>query len=146
MTTPWTWASAMTTSRFDEAIRSRWQIGFIACLCIILAGCSKTLITSKSPNGSITVRVHETSFFPDCSVDVTARSGWFGYTTIAERSDCIVNFAHVAWSPDSRTAAIYVDDRLCSISAKVTISRPVPACRFPVLLTWCANRYFVNTI
>lgn len=83
-------------------------------LSVVLVGCSKTLITSHAPNRSATVRVNETCFFPDCSVDVTSQTHWWTEQRIASRRDCIVNFAHVAWSSDSRVAAVFVDNGDCS--------------------------------
>jgi hypothetical protein len=72
------------------------------------------LITSQSPDHAATIRVKEFCTFPDCLVTVTLQTGWFTERKIVERSDCFVYFAHVAWSPDSRTAAIFVDNIACS--------------------------------
>src|SRR5580698_6486120 len=77
-------------------------------------GCSKTLIKSLAPDRTATVRVKESCGFPDCVVNVTIQTGWWTEKRIANRTDCIVNFAHVTWSPDSRIAAIFVDNGYCS--------------------------------
>lgn len=83
-------------------------------LLILPVGCSKTLITSRAPNRSATVRVKEFCTFPDCVVSVTVQTGWWPEKTIDGRSRCMTTFAHVAWSPDSRLAAIFVDNSFCS--------------------------------
>jgi hypothetical protein len=90
------------------------SICLLSLLTLILAACSKTLITSRAPDQSATVRVKQICFFPDCLVNVTVQTGWWTERRIVERRDCIVNFAHVAWSPDSRVAAIFVDNGFCS--------------------------------
>jgi hypothetical protein len=81
---------------------------------LFCASCSKTLIASRAPNHASTVRIKQLCFLPDCVVEVTLQKGLFDERIIAVRSDCIVNFAHIAWSPDSRLAAIFVDNSLCS--------------------------------
>lgn len=86
----------------------------LALLVLLQAGCSKTLITSRAPDGSATIRVKERCLFPDCVVKVSVQTGWWTEKTIDERLDCIVNFAHVTWSPDSRIAAILVDNGACT--------------------------------
>lgn len=82
-----------------------------ACL---LAGCTKTVITSESPDRSATVRVKEFCGISDCVVTVTVQKGWSTEKSIISRRDCIVNFAHVGWSPDASAAGIFVDNGYCS--------------------------------
>jgi hypothetical protein len=91
-----------------------WRVVLLFLFALLQAGCSKTLITSRAPNQSAIIRVKEFCGFPDCVVNVTAQTGWWTEKTIAIRRDCIVNFAHVAWSPDSHVAAIFVDNGFCS--------------------------------
>ena len=86
----------------------------LSLILLLQLGCSKTLITSRAPDHSAIIRVKEMCIFPDCLVSVTAQPGWWTEETIAHRSDCIVNFAHVAWTSDSRVAAIFVDNGYCS--------------------------------
>ena len=94
---------------------TRWaRLVLGACPIVASVGCTKTLISSKAPNGSAVVQVKEFCSFPDCIVNVTVQTGWWKTTTIAQRSDCILEFAHVAWSSDSRIAGIYVDNSACS--------------------------------
>lgn len=59
------------------------------------------------------MRVKEFCGFPDCVVGASVQTGWWSETTIETRYDYIVRFAHVAWSPDSRVAVIFVDDGFC---------------------------------
>lgn len=99
-------------SKHSTILRGRLGLALVAGL--TFWGCSKTLITSRAPDGSATVRVLEFCTLADCAVDVTLQLGWRGEHSIVKRSDCIVNFAHVAWSSDSRIAAIYVDNGFCS--------------------------------
>jgi hypothetical protein len=110
-------------------IKRRWlrlSIQFIPSVSLIVSflllmllgllqlGCSKTLITSRAPNHSATVRVREFCTFPDCVVEVTVQTGWWAEKSLVNKSDCIVNFAHVAWTQDSRVAAIFVDNGSCA--------------------------------
>ena len=60
------------------------------------------------------MRVKELCTFPDCMVDVTLQTGWWQESALFRRNDCVVNFAHIAWSQDSRYAAIFVDNGFCS--------------------------------
>ena len=81
---------------------------------LVQMGCSsRTLITSRSPDKSATVRVKQFCVFPDCNVDVTIQTGCLTEKRIVSRRVCIINFAHVTWSPDSRVAAIFVDSSYC---------------------------------
>lgn len=77
-------------------------------------GCTKTLVVSQAPNRSATARIKEFCTLPDCVVEVTLQTGWLTEKTIVQRSDCVVSFAHVAWSADSRFAAFFVDNLFCS--------------------------------
>lgn len=86
----------------------------LAPLLILEVGCAKTLITSRAPDRSATVRVTQFCGPPDCRVDIYVQRGWWDEKIVDTRYDCIVNFAHVAWSADSRVAAIFVDNGFCS--------------------------------
>src|SRR4051812_6585771 len=83
-----------------ESITSVLMVGSGALLLLLAClqvGCSKTLITSRAPNRSSTVRVEEYCTLPDCLVAVTVQQGWWPEKPIASRGDCMINFAHVAW-------------------------------------------------
>ena len=103
-----------TMSRMTRALAVRFKIALTCCIGIVCSACSKTLITSRAPNQSATVRVKEWYGFPDCVVTVTVQKGWWTEKEIANHGDCIINFAHVAWTPDSRFAAIFVANSYCS--------------------------------
>jgi hypothetical protein len=92
----------------------RNRIALVFYLCISCGGCTRTLITAPAPNGSATVHVKELCGIADCLIDVTVQKHWWQEEkTVISQTDCVINFAHVAWSPDSRVAAIFVDTGYC---------------------------------
>lgn len=106
----------MNTNRFDglwtrKAAAVRLAVSVYAML--ISEGCSKTLVSSRSPDGSSKIQINELCPGADCRVDVIASKGWLRGKTVAWRSDCFIYFAQVAWSPDSRLAGIYVGNAWC---------------------------------
>lgn len=89
--------------------------GAVLLVLALSSGCiSHTVMTVPSPDGSAKAWIHESCGIPDCEVTVYLKSGWLGFAkTIARRSDCHINFAHIAWSADSRTVAVYSDHGWC---------------------------------
>ena len=105
---PLKWAEALSFGLFATSAVCLFSLG------VLNAACSTTLIASRDPGGFGTVQIEEFCTFPDCVVDVAVHEPWRLEKVIAIRRDCIVNFAHVAWSPDSRFAAVYVGNSFCS--------------------------------
>jgi hypothetical protein len=96
-------------------------------LWVFFSAWNKTVISSRSPDGWAVIEIHEACGPPDCMIDATFKRdlgilgyvdptgvyrtlAWLRRDTILTRSDWLINFAHVAWSPDSHFAGIYVDN------------------------------------
>ena len=95
---------------------------------LLCAGCFKSRVHSQSPDGKSAINIRESCGYPDCSVDVLVISGGKS-KVLAWRSDCSIQFAHVAWTPDSRIAGVYVNNAYCKNVQEgynVTMQRVVP--------------------
>lgn len=69
-----------------------------------------TVYLSSASGGDPTVKVQTSKCFVDCEVRVVARSV-HGSFELDRDTDCIVTFAHAAWS--GRTAAVYITTAFC---------------------------------
>jgi hypothetical protein len=87
-------------------------VKMIVVLCLIFLGLPalvwEVALHSLSPGRTRAALVWQSCMGPDCSVRVEVKGGGWPIE-IAHRSDAWLAFAHVAWSPDSSRAAIYVN-------------------------------------
>ncbi|BDC48421.1 hypothetical protein F183_A07370 [Bryobacterales bacterium F-183] len=117
------------------------MIVIVAMLALLATGCvSRTVMTVPSPDGSAKAWVHESCGIPDCEVTVYLKSGWVGFAKVlAERSDCHINFAHIAWSPDSSKLGVYSNLGWCRDIHEGYDLNKVRRFRSAKSRTWCAD-------
>lgn len=70
----------------------------------------QTVYSSTAPAGDASVHVQETGCGADCVVQVVVKQGWRS-VQVANRTDCVINFAHAAWS--GAKVAVFVDNHYC---------------------------------
>lgn len=91
---------------------------------LVLSGCSgiltwKQVYSSVSPDGKSTLHVDVRSCFADCTIQAVVDHGWTSHQ-IVWKSDCIVTFAHAAWSANQ--VGVFVDGFYCGV-AKAAFDR-----------------------
>jgi hypothetical protein len=93
-----------------------WAIRWAAALLLVmLTGCAgiltwKTVYSSASPDRKASLRVEERACFADCALQIAVNRGWSS-ARIAQKTDCVVFFAHAAWS--GSVVAVFVDGVYC---------------------------------
>lgn len=87
----------------------------LAFMFFILCSCGgiltwKSVYSSIGPDGKSELGVEIKGCLADCAVQVVVKRGWFS-ERIAAGNDCIVTFAHAAWS--GTKVAVFIDGLFC---------------------------------
>lgn len=94
-----------------RAIRAGVSVVLLGTLCGCFLFFFTTVYSSRSPDGKAEVRVEERCGIADCSVRVVLSRDWPADEVIAWGNDCVITFAHAAWS--GTQVAVYIDGSTC---------------------------------
>jgi hypothetical protein len=80
----------------------------------------RVVLKSLSPDLSAFVAVREKCGPPDCSIRISLVRNTLALDEVQllALDDCVLKFAHIAWSPDSRYVAFFVRTTYCGTTIK----------------------------
>ena len=90
-------------------------VGALAALTLLSRSCQRVTRLADAPDGTAQVAVIEDPGIGDSLVYIDLREYRFYSKRLTRGADCWLDFAHAAWSPDSRYVSIVANGIICEI-------------------------------